>query len=88
MRDEANKVDIATESFAYGSMATDEELSLLMASLQCSSIRHVYAICFEEQLVPILHAAVKADAIGSDFLYIFPSLDKSSLEEVLHIQHG
>jgi Receptor family ligand binding region/7 transmembrane sweet-taste receptor of 3 GCPR len=87
-RDETYEIGIATESFAYSSSASVEELVSVMAALKKSQFRHVYAICFEEKLLSILNAAVKADAIGANYLYIFPTVDPLSLEELLRSGHG
>jgi hypothetical protein len=60
----------------------------VMESLKRSQFRHVYAICFDEKFIPVLSAAVEVEAIGADFLYVFPSIDKAALQNIVKVEHG
>jgi hypothetical protein len=77
-----------TDSVAYDSSVSQVELRGVMESLKRSQFRHVYAVCFDEKFVPVLSAAVEVEAIGPEFLYVFPSIDKAALRDIVKVQHG
>lgn len=49
---------------------------------------HVYMICYPDQLELLLTVASDLNAIGPDYLYIFPGLTVYGLEQNLRTMNG
>jgi hypothetical protein len=79
---------IVTESIAFSRNISQADATSVFESLKRSQYRHVYAICYVDQLDILLSAASDVDVIGEDYLYIFPSFNVYSLEQNLKIKHG
>jgi hypothetical protein len=79
---------IVTESIAFSRTLSQIDAKSVFESLKRSQYRHVYAICYVDQLDILLSAASDVGVIGADYLYIFPSFNVYSLKQNLKIQHG
>lgn len=80
--------DIFTESIAFSRNISQVDAISAFESLKRSQYRHVYAICYVDQLDILLSAASDVGVIGEDYLYIFPSFNVYSLKQSLKIKHG
>ena len=79
---------IITESIAFGSNISHSDALSVFESLKRLQYRHVYAICYVDQLDALLSAASEVGVIGEDYLYIFPSFYVYALKKNLKIKHG
>jgi hypothetical protein len=64
------------------------EARSVFESLKRLQYFHVYTICYPDQLEMLLNVALELNAIGPNYLYIFPGLDVYSLQQTLRISEG
>lgn len=79
---------IVTESIAFSRSISQSDATAVFESLKRAQFRHVYAICYVDQLDMLLSAASDVGVIGDDYLYLFPSFNVYSLKRNLKLKHG
>lgn len=87
-QDEAAKHDIITESIAFTFANADAETRKVIArdtirAMLKLQYQHVYAIFYETDVLVMMEAAAELNAVGPDFLYVFPSMDVNNLDNLL-----
>jgi hypothetical protein len=87
-QEESAKADIVTESIAFSRQISQSEAKSVFQSLQRLQYRHVYVICYIDQIDVLLTEALDLGVVGSDYLYMFPSFDIYMLKQNLKIREG
>jgi Receptor family ligand binding region/7 transmembrane sweet-taste receptor of 3 GCPR len=80
-QDAASKANITTTQVAmsYNIQQNLEEVSDAIGQANASQFRHVYAICFEQQLPALLNEADRQGLVGDDYFWVFPGISPDNL---------
>lgn len=85
---ETTKIGIKTDSLVYTDVANNQETENVILWLKRLKVRHVLVLGYEDALEPIMNAAHALNAVGPEFLYVFPCFDVFILQRSLRVKHG
>jgi hypothetical protein len=79
---EAN-IEVASVSipFQLDAASSRSDIRDSLSKLRDTNYRYIYAIIFQQHLLPVFTEAVDMDLVRSDYFYLFPSLEVAANQQ-------